>query len=113
MKLIHGAPPKWKSKPKASPLDTDVDFLNLRNYILRGKMGEFEQKTLILHEEIDGPRLNTKHPERLVRDHLNKILKAANLSTEYQVTTRQTDSPGEWGVMVTRQPPEAMVSQKT
>ena len=110
MKLIHGAPPKWKSKPKASPLDTDVDFLSLCNDILRGKIGEFEQRTLMVHEETDGKRLNTKHPARLVADHLRKMMRAANLEAEYTITRRQTDTPGEWGVMVTHEPPEAMVS---
>lgn len=112
MKLVKGDPPRWKSKPKANPLDTEVEFLKLQSIILTGKLGPFEQIGRLNYEDADGKRLKTKHPARLVRDRLNRVIKNANLGAEYEVTTRQTDTPGEWGVWVKHEPPEAFVAIK-
>jgi hypothetical protein len=73
MKLVKGDPPKWKSKLKASPLDTDVEFLKLQSIILTGKLGPFEQIGMLIYEDADGKGLKTKNPARLVRDRLNRL----------------------------------------
>jgi hypothetical protein len=108
----EGSKPEWKGKPKASPLDTDVVFLKLRNEILQGRFKPFEGKWIEIHDEADGARLQTKNPARLVRDHLRRILKDANLEPDYVVSCRQTATPGVWGVWVVREPRESAVAIK-
>jgi hypothetical protein len=102
MKFEAGKRPEWKGKPKASPLDTDVEFVKLRNLILTGQMKLPQEAGLKVHEETDCDRLKTKNPARLVRDHLCRTLKDANLAPDYKLTCRQTTTPGEWGIWVTR-----------
>jgi hypothetical protein len=112
MKFIIGKPPEWKGKPKASPLDTDVDFLKLRTMILSGQMKPFQEAGIKVHDEVDGKRLKTKNPARLVRDHLRRILKDAHMEPDYVITCRQTSTPGEWGVWVLHEPRESAVGTK-
>jgi len=112
MKFIVGKRPEWKSKPKASPLDTDVEFLKLRNAILTGQLKPFEEAGIEVHEDTDGKRLKVKAPARLIRDHLNRMLKETKLEAEYAVTCRQTDTPGVWGVWVLHQPRESTIGVK-
>jgi hypothetical protein len=108
MKYETGPQPKWKGKPKASPLDTDTEFLKLRNDILSGRFAEFEERGLLIHEHADAKRLQAKNPARLVRDHLRRILKDARLEADYAITCRQTVNPDEWGVWVTHVPRESV-----
>jgi hypothetical protein len=107
-----GKQPEWKGKPKASPLDTDMEFQKLRNMIISGQMKPFQQAGIKVHDDVDGKRLKTKNPARLVRDHLNRILKKANLSPDYVVTCRQTSTPGESGIWVTHEPREMATTGK-
>ena len=65
MKFVVGERPEWKGKPKASPLDTDVEFLQLRNLILQGQMSPFQEAGIKVHEETDGKRLKTRNPAPL------------------------------------------------
>jgi hypothetical protein len=109
MKLIDGKP-QWKGKPKASALDNDLEYIKLRNTILGGKMKPFEQKALIVSVS-DGERLGSKHPERLVRDHLQRFIRSINAEADYSVTCRQTNVPGEWGVVVSYEPPNLAAVQ--
>lgn len=109
MKLIDGKP-QWKSKPKASPLDNDVEYIKLRNTISGGKMKPFEQKTLIV-TAADIERLGSKHPERLIFDRLKRFIREINAEAEYRVVCRQTNVPGEWGVAVSFEPPNAVAAQ--
>src|SRR5579859_1813577 len=104
MKFVAGKRPKWKSKPKASSLDTDEEFLKLLTMILGGQMKPFQEAGIKVHEETDSKRFKTKNPARLVRDHLRRMLKEANLEPDYRITCRQTATPGEWGIWVLREP---------
>ena len=104
MKFVVGEPPKWKGKPKASPLDTDPAFLALRTLILSGNMKPFQEAGIRVHELEDGRRLKTKHPARLVRDRLRRVLQEAHIEPDYVITCRQTDNPGEWGIWVLHEP---------
>jgi hypothetical protein len=112
MKFVAGKRPEWKGKPKASPLDTDVDFLQLRTMILGGRMKPFEEAGMLIHESTDGVRLNAKNPARLVRDHLRRILKESKLEPDFEITCRLTATPGEWGVWVKHLPREMALSEK-
>ena len=98
MKFEEGKQPKWKGKPKASPLDTDTDFVKLRNMILRGEIPTPDGAGMLVYDA-DSTRLG-KNPARTVRDHVRRILKRANLETHYRITCRQTAVPGELGVWV-------------
>ena len=111
MKFLAGNKPQWKSKPKASPLDTDVEFLKLRNKIVSNTMKPFEEAGLFI-DDTDGKRLGTKNPARLVRDHLRRTLRELNLEPDFVVTCRQTAEPGVWGVWVTYEPRESAVSKQ-
>jgi hypothetical protein len=102
MKFVEGNRPEWKGKPKASLLDTDAEFLELRKVILDGKMEPFQEVGVEVDEEADGKRLKTKNPARLVRDRLKRLLKEENLEALYKVTCRQTATPKKWGVWVLR-----------
>jgi hypothetical protein len=110
VRFIGGKKPQWKGKPKTSPLDTDVEFLKLRTTILGGKLKPFEFTGIEVYEEQDSKRLKTKNPARLVRDHLRRILREANLEPDYSITCRETSTPGVWAVVVTHEPREMAVA---
>ena len=112
MKFVAGKRPEWKGKPKASPLDSDIDFQKLRSMIIGGQMKPFQEAGIKVHDVEDGKRLNTKNPARLVRDHLRRILMEANLKPDYVITCRQTADPGVWGVWVVHEPREMAVGNK-
>lgn len=111
MKFKAGETPQWAGKPKTSPLDSDAEFMKLRAKILSGTMKPMEQAGLFV-DPSDGKRLKTKHPARLVRDHLRRTLKETNLEADFVLTCRQTAEPGVWGVWVTYEPRDAMASKK-
>ena len=111
MRFRAGSKPQWKGKPKTSPLDADADFLKLRAKILSGTMKPFEEAGLYV-DPSDGERLRTRHPARLVRDHLRRLLKDASLEASFDLTCRQTAEPGVWGVWVTYVPREGAGKQQ-
>ena len=102
MKFVMGQTPEWAGKPKASPLDDDADFQALRQVIISGSMKPSEEAGLYIHEIEDGKRLGAKNPARMVRDHLNRLLKDNEWEDSYRVTCRLTAQDGVWGVWVKR-----------
>ena len=102
MKFVMGQTPEWKGKPKASPLDGDADFQQLKQVIISGSMKRNEQAGLYVHEIEDGKRLGLKYPARTVRDTLNRLLKDNELEANYKVTCRLTAEDDIWGVFVRR-----------
>ena len=99
MRFATGQTPEWAGKPKASTLDTDADFQNLKALILSGKM-EPAGAGLYVDEVEDGNRLGAKNPARMVRDHLNRLIKDNGLEHRYDITCRRTAQDGVWGVWV-------------
>jgi len=103
MKFAMGQVPEWKPKPKASPLDHDVDFQKLLEKVTSGAVELNDGGAgVYIDQTADGKRLGAKNPARMVRDHLNRILEERELQTEYRVTCRQTAEEDVWAVWVTR-----------
>jgi hypothetical protein len=90
MKLVHGKP-KFKGKPKRSPLDTCEQYLLLKQYIAAGKMKPQEMVGMEL-TEADANQLGVKNAGRLVKDHLTRFLKRSNLLADYWVTWRTLEN---------------------
>lgn len=102
MKFVMGQIPEWKGKPKASPLDGDTDFQQLKQAIASGSIRRNDHVGLYVHEIEDGLRLGAKNPARMVRDHLNRFLTENELEANYKVTCRLTAEDHVWGVFVRR-----------
>lgn len=102
MKFAMGKTPEWKGKPKSSPLDDDADFQKLVSKVTSGAMKQNDEAGLYIHEIEDGKRLGAKNPARMVRDHLNRILRENELEGDYQVTCRRTIENHVWAVWITR-----------
>jgi hypothetical protein len=102
LKFVIGHAPEWAGKPKASPLDDDADFQALRQTIISGSIKPGEQAGLYINEFEGGKRLGAKNPARMVRDHLNRLLKENELENAYRVTCRLTADDRVWGVWVKR-----------
>jgi hypothetical protein len=103
MNFAMGPTPEWKGKPKASPLDGDADFQELVAKITSGSLEVGgEGAGLFINQVEDGKRLGAKNPARMVRDHVNRILKQNELEDDHDVTCRQTKYEGVWAVWVTR-----------
>lgn len=107
MKFKLGEMPKWKSKPKANPLDADTEFQKLCGVITGNQLKPLQYAGVFVDESVDGKRLKTKNPARLVRDHLRRFLKELHLEADYRVIARQTADPGVWAVGVVLEPREA------
>lgn len=112
MKYYRGEAPKWKSKPKPSPLDSHTEYQKVCSLITTGALKPFEYNGVYINEAVDGERLNSKHPWRLVRDHLRRFLKELRLEADYRLIAKQTNEPGIWFVGVQHMPREAALSTK-
>lgn len=110
MKFKLGEMPKWKGKPKANPLDTDIEFQKLCHVITSNTLKPMQYAGVYIHESEDGKRLKAKNPARLVRDHLRKFLRELKLEADYRVIARQTADPGVWAVGVILEPREASLT---
>jgi hypothetical protein len=86
MKLLHGKP-EFKGKPKRSPLDTNEQYMILKQHIASGKMRAQEWVGMEVTES-DAKQLGVKNAGRLVKDHLTRFLKRSNLLSDYRVTWR-------------------------
>ena len=103
MKLVIGAPPKWKSKPKPNTLEEDAEFLKFRARVLSGKMTPNEQIGLMFDAD-DEKRLDLKSPGRTAKNTIKRALESAGLLSDFDITLRQTDS-GAWALWLTYLPP--------
>ena len=112
MKFTIGKPPEWAGKPKASPLDEDVDFQKLVKMIKAGELKPGEEAGLYINEVADGRRLKAKNPARMVRDTINRLLAELDATEDYNVTTRRTSKEGDWGVWITRLAIEVVRSRR-
>jgi hypothetical protein len=90
MQLVQGKP-KFKGKPKRSPLDTNEAFLLLKQRIAAGKMKPQEILGLEL-TAADAEAFGVKNVGRLVKDHLTRFLRRSNLLAEYRVTWRTLEN---------------------
>lgn len=102
MKYVAGQAPEWRGKPKASPLDDDAEFQKFLRKLTGGTMEEGDLVVVYVHQIDDAKRLHVKNPWRMVRDHVNRVLKENGLSESYRVTCRQTTEENVWGVQATR-----------
>ena len=86
------------------PLNVSIyqPIQSLRQVIISGNMKPNEQVGLCIHEIEDGKRFRAKNPARMVRDHLNGLLKDDGWENSYRVTCRLTAQDGVWGVWVKR-----------
>lgn len=107
MKFQIGVMPKWRGKPKVSPLDSDVEFQKLCSVITNNTLKPMQYAGVFVNESNDAKRLGTKNPARLVRDHLRRFLKELKLEADYQIIARQTAEPGVWAVGVILEPRES------
>lgn len=112
MKFSMGAPPTWKSKPKTSPLDADVEYQKMCNVITNNTLKPMQYAGVFIDQAVDGKRFGVKNPARMVRDHLRRFLKGLKLEADYQVICRQTNQPGVWSVGVLYEPRESALSAK-
>lgn len=112
MEFAIGSMPQWKSKPKTSPLDADVEYQKLCGVISNGSLKPLEYAGVYVNESADAKRLGTKHPARLVRDHLRRLLRATRLESDYRLICRQTNERGLWAVGVVFEPKEMAQSAK-
>jgi hypothetical protein len=110
MKLLRGTLPKFKSKPKPSPVDDIPEYAELLSLIIHGKLTEREYAGLIVSDK-DRALEGVKNPGCLIRDNLRKFLRKRNLQSDYRIICRQTDQPGLWYVGVVYESP--MVTQET
>ena len=94
MQFVKGPTPKWKSKPKSSPLDSDIEFQKLCLAITSNTLKPLEWAGIYVNQSSDAIRLEAKHPARLVRDHLRRFLRELNLESDYRLIARQTNEPG-------------------
>lgn len=112
MKFTLGDMPKWKAKPKPSPLDADVEFLKLCNVISSNTLKPGQYAGVYVNEATDAKRLKSKFPARLVRDRLRKFVTELQLEADYRIIARQTNEPGVWSIGVVLEPREAALSPK-
>lgn len=110
MKFKLGETPKWKRKPKVSPLDSDTEFLKLCNVISSNTLRPGGSAWIYLNQNADSLRLKTKHPARLVRDRVRRFLRELQLEADYRLVARETADPGIWAVGVILEPREAALS---
>jgi hypothetical protein len=112
MKFEIGVMPNWKSKPKRSTLDTDIEYQKLCHVITNNTLMPGQYAGVYINEVADAERLQAKNPARLVRDHLRRFLRGLNLEADYRIIARQTNQPGIWAVGVVLGPREALLSRK-
>lgn len=103
----EGPEPKRKSKPKPNVLDRYDEFLKLKSFILSGKAKPFESAGLYF-DQADAHKLGLKFPWRAAAEALRRIIKDANLQSDYEVVKFETNQPGVWFVRVTYEPPNAV-----
>ena len=101
MRYARGQQPTWKSKPKASPLDTDSEFQKLIRGVTKGTIPRAGGSVIYIDQVEDGKRFGVKNPARMARDQLNRKIADLGLESKYVVTCRQTDVENEWAVLVT------------
>src|SRR5262245_56100368 len=99
-----GAPPRRKTKTKPNPFEHYPEYLALVSGIANNKMKPQETWGMYLDAE-DAAKLGMKHPWRALTESLMRFVRDRGLEADYRIVKYATNTPGQWFVSVTYEPP--------